>query len=608
MTDYIYDIESYPNAFTLTMKQAGENCWWTWEISERRNDIDYIMQALISLRNGWIDHTSNRMVGFNNLGYDYPVLHYVINQRPSAYEIYQKSMSIIQSDDRFGHIIWDRDQFVPQVDLYRIHHFDNKAKTTGLKMLEFNMRSHEIQDLPFPPGTVLTPAEIDELIRYNRKDVAETEKFYNHSLKAIRFREELSEKYGVNMLNFNDTKIGKKYFVLELERAGVQCYGENGPIQTPRPHIRIADIILHHIRFWNPEFDRVLTWLKSQVVTETKGVFKDLHCTVEGFRFDFGTGGIHGSVESQTVQTDESGVIVDLDVTSYYPSLAIVNRFYPAHLGPTFCDIYADVKRRRLGYAKGTTENAVLKLALNGTFGDTNNPYSPFYDPQYTMAITINGQLLLCMLSEKVMAVIPGLQMIQVNTDGITVKCPHGQIDTLRYLCRWWQLYTGMELEEARYSRMFIRDVNNYLAEYPDGKLKHKGAYAYKLAWHQNQSALVVPMAAEAALVRGENIRRFILGHQEPMDFMLRTKVPRSSRLFHGDRQVQNITRYYISHDGQPLVKMMPPLSGKTEDRRIGINVGWLTTECNRWNGRLDGINYEWYIEEAEKLVKPLRR
>jgi len=52
----------------------------------------------------------------------------------------------------------------------------------------------------------------------------------------------------------------------------------------------------------------------------------------------------------------------------------------------------------------------MLKLALNGTFGDSNNIYSVFYDPQFTMAITVNGQLMLCMLAERLMT-IPGLAL-----------------------------------------------------------------------------------------------------------------------------------------------------------------------------------------------------
>ena len=54
----------------------------------------------------------------------------------------------------------------------------------------------------------------------------------------------------------------------------------------------------------------------------------------------FGLGGIHGSVESMVVESDDTHVIVDLDVSSYYPNLAIANGFFPYHLGKEFCHIY----------------------------------------------------------------------------------------------------------------------------------------------------------------------------------------------------------------------------------------------------------------------------
>ena len=81
-----------------------------------------------------------------------------------------------------------------------------------------------------------------------------------------------------------------------------------------------------------------------------------------------------------------------------------------------------------------------------------------------------------------------------------------------------------MKLEAIEYRRMFIRDVNNYIAEGRDGGLKRKGAFEYERGWHQNQSALVVPRAVEAHLVEGKNIDKFIREHSNPFDFMLRTK------------------------------------------------------------------------------------
>lgn len=183
-------------------------------------------------------------------------------------------------------------------------------------------------------------------------------------------------------------------------------------------------------------------------------------------------------------------------------------------------------------------------------------------------------------------------------------------------------------------------------------KVKRKGRYEYDLQWHQNHSSIVVAMAAEAALVRGEDIREFITNHNDIFDFFLRTKVPRSSILEWGGEKVSNIVRYYISTDGKPLEKVMPPngpygeykrankltdsfFTGVMEEigngvwderihtknksvyaeRRSGINTGWKVEVCNNLDDLLlspDGgdwtqdINYEWYIQEAEKLTKPL--
>lgn len=619
---YIYDEENYPNLWLFGAIHAASGTTYIFEISNRRDDREAFYKFTQYLRDN-----HGEEIGFNNLGYDYPVQHTILNNIMTINnrEIYEKGDGIIKSmnsDNRFGHIVWEQDWIVPQVDLYKIHHFDNMAKATGLKTLEYNMRMDNIEDLPFPPGTWLTNEQIDVTRNYLHHDLKATLKFHGHTKPMIDFRRELSVKYDRNFMNHNDTKIGKDYFIMELEKAGVECFhsngrgGRSGPKQTIRASIDLSTIIFPYVQFQQPEFNRVLSWLRQQVITETKGVFKDLSADIHGFAFDFGTGGIHGSVESQTIRSTENYVILDLDVASFYPNLAIANELYPAHLGKQFCTIYKNVYDMRSSYKKGTPENAMLKLALNGVYGDSNNVYSPFYDPAYTMAITINGQLLLCMLAEELLK-IPGLSMIQANTDGLTVYVPRvfvSQVETVRHA---WGKLTGLVLEEAIYSAMFIRDVNNYIAVYDgSGKVKRKGCYGHSkdLAWNQNHSSQVIAKAAEAALVYGKDIREFIINHDDIHDFTLVTKVPRSSKLLCGDRQVQNVTRFYISTDGASLTKVMPPLTKalavdpNAPPRNMSVCKGWLATECNdikRFNRAT--LNYEYYIKETEKLVAPLR-
>ena len=603
--DYVYDIETYPNVFTLAVEHSQAPLRWSFEISDWRNDSRDIVAFLQYLKD-----TNARMVGFNNLGFDYPVLHTLIRMgRSDAPTLYQKAMAIIGSQDegdgKWAHQINPSDRFVPQIDLFKIHHFDNKARATSLKVLEFNMRSDNIEDLPFPVGTTLTQAQVPVLKRYNAHDVAQTKAFYEHTFSMLKFREELTHKYSRDFINHNDTKIGKDYFVMKLVEAGVACYdyGDKGrtPRQTRRSSIALKDAILPWIAFEQPEFNRVLGWLREQVITETKGVFNDLTATIDGFTFVFGLGGIHGSVESEVIESDDDHIIVDLDVTSYYPNLAIVNGFHPAHLGKTFVTIYKHLFEQRKQYPKKSAESAMLKLALNGVYGDSNNQFSVFYDPLYTMTITLNGQLLLCLLAEGLMH-IPGLRLIQVNTDGLTVRVPRANKWLVDMARAAWQTRTGLNLEEAIYKRVFIRDVNNYIGQYEDGSVKRKGAYEYDMEWHQNAGGLVIAKVAEKVLLEGAPIRQTVQQWPDIMDFMLRTKVPRSSYLQWGDGRVQNTSRYYIAQGGKPLFKWMPPLKDKTEWRKIGVESGWRVQVCNDIKDATLPVDFDYYIREVEKL------
>ena len=84
------------------------------------------------------------------------------------------------------HLVKPSDRFVTQIDLFKIHHFDNKARATSLKVLEFNMRSDSIEDLPFRVGTVLTREQVEVLKKYNQHDVSMTKAFYHkHGGKAV---------------------------------------------------------------------------------------------------------------------------------------------------------------------------------------------------------------------------------------------------------------------------------------------------------------------------------------------------------------------------------------------------------------------------------------
>ena len=159
---------------------------------------------------------------------------------------------------------------------------------------------------------------------------------------------------------------------------------------------------------------------------------------------------------------------------------------------------------------------------------------------------------------------------------------------------------------------MFIRDVNSYIAVYSEtGKLKAKGAYEYKdLAWHKNMSALVIPMAVEHEVMGNGSATDFILNHKNEFDFMLRAKVPRSSKLITVDNngvetQQQNICRYYPCKDGEKLIKLMP--DGNNGWKQLGIDTEWKIKVCNNMDNFQWDIDYDYYIKEVNKLLEPFK-
>jgi len=656
-----YDIETFPNVFLFKWAWLSDpERVFTFEISFRRDDRMPLFEFL-----NWCRANGVEMVGFNNIGFDYPVIDFIYRHLAVADvgAIYQKAMSIINGD-RFASIIWPDRRLAAQIDLYLIHHFDNRAKTQSLKGLEFNMRSKNIKDMPVDVGTYLTAEQIDTLLSpYGDHDVRETIRFAWISAPNVKFRRELMSQIEGDVLNFNDTKIGKQMFIQRLgdDLCFDRSSGRKVPRQTHRSQIVVKDILFPYIAFQQPEFQRVLNWLKTQVITETKGVFADVSATINGFTFHFGTGGIHGSVSSRAFYSDDEWMIEDVDVAALYPSIAIENGLYPEHLGPGFVDVYRGVRAERGNYAKGTPMNSGLKLANNGVYGDSNNDYSPMKDPQFTMTITINGQLLLCKLAEMLMTV-PTLELIQINTDGVTYRVRREYGEQIAAILKQWEAWSLLVLEKAHYGRMFVRDVNNYIAETePDAKgktkTKLKGAYWYPVkfpddisnaspsAWYKDLSSPVIQRAAEAQMLLGIPVEQYIACHLNPFDFCLRAKVDRKSALFIGDEQVQRITRYFVSTNGKPMTKRSPPTGrmgsfkrkngisdteyyavltelreaqtpdvwdarihtankSKYDEREIGFAAGWLVTECN------DMASFDWstldrryYIDEARKLI-----
>lgn len=252
-----------------------------------------------------------------------------------------------------------------------------------------------------------------------------------------------------------------------------------------------------------------------------------------------------------------------------------------------------------------------FKLSANSCYGKSNDKHSFLYDPVYTMKTTLNGQLMLSMLCEWLNLAIDDLQMLQVNTDGITVKIKKTDLDLYYSICKKWEEYTKLVLEYVEYSKMVIRDVNNYLAITTKGKVKYKGAFEIDKDYHKDSSFKIIPYALSEYFVKGIPFRETILNHKNIYDFCGRQKFGKDSYgethtieydstknpYLKVDFQQKNV-RYYISNKGSTFIKQYN--KGTSEI----INVGYQVTIFNKFIEKENyDINYDFYIKECMKIV-----
>lgn len=644
--NYIYDLETFRSCFLFIGKYEDSDSYDVFEMSFRKNDRLPLLAHLARLQQDLA-----LMVGYNNLRFDFPIINQFLNQ-PYTFDE-RKAYDFCKQIFTFSYglnplLVPYRERQIAQLDLMKINHFDNKNKRCRLKDLEVAMRMPTVVDLPYEPDGNLTESQIEELVAYGKHDVYATERFLKHCKPAIELRLDLLNRgiLGGDVLNYSDVKIGVEYLIKRIGRSNCFIKGST-PKQTIRNSVSFKNIILPQTKFLNSEYQNVLEWFAGQTVHMKATERPSLETNLAGIDFKFGVGGVHASVNNKTYHSTDTHIIKDVDVSGMYVSVAIANGFAPEHLGKAFVEAYAQVKQERGMYPKGTSMNATMKLAGNGAFGNFNNEYSPLFDPQCLYTVTINGQLQLLQLVER-LSMVPGLEIIQANTDGVTAYLPRSAEMWFNMQCKAWEQDTRLQLEEVNYKSMFIRDCNNYLAIDDKGKIKRKGAYWYPTTWSEYEgwwnkdfSMMAVQKAVEKSLIFGWNVADILQTMTDPFDFMLRYKTPSGgAKVYIGDRLQQKTTRYYVSTKGEPMKKIAKPKGkigafkrknkisdsyyekilnevGDAWDERIhtfnkktysevvtSVESGWKVKECNNikdfsWSD----VDYNYYIEEAEKLL-----
>lgn len=626
----VIDIETLVNLFTLYAKDVTTGKEKQFIIYNDRHFVDEPHNLYRFLRN--CKRNGYSFVTYNGIAFDMQVLHYFYDwctqQQDPLYEfdnkfvidqLYSKATNLINVQDtanRFENQIHESRLFLPTIDLFVQNHYNVPGKYTSLKWLEFAMCFPNLEEMPHPHNEPVTLEQIDDIIAYNRNDVLATYEFYTRIKHETELRLKLTEEYKISLINSSEPDMARKIFGKMLcEQMGI-TYSELKQQRTIRKYVNFKDIIFPYVKFVTKPLQKVLNDIIDTNIDcnpHSKEKFQYVF-NYSGLEIYLGLGGIHACTSPGVYTPKDDEFIQDSDVTSFYPNLAIQNNVKPAHLGDDFNLIYNKIFEQRKLIPKKDPKNYIYKILLNSTYGLSSEVNSYFYDKQFTYTITVNGQLSLIMLAEALTLSVPGIKILQMNTDGLTYVYKKQHKDIVEKICTWWQSVTKLGLEHAYYKKMVIQDVNNYIAIDTGDKIKKKGMFDTAPLYHKNHSNLIIPKALEQYFVNNLPIEETIKSTENIFDFCAAVKKKNNFTLnlytnYNGVELVeeqQKVTRFIVGNSSNAGLLMKDFDDG----RKVSALANTLVQPLNKvvdTNAKNYKLNYDFYIRKCKDIIENIQ-
>ena len=632
VNDWVYDIEFYQNFFCACFRKFPEgDTKIVFEISSRKDERQ---QLLVFLQ-----EEDLRLIGFNNVGYDYPVLHMLIENPEISLLIWWKKIQKDIFGSERSKAIWDSQRHVFQIDLFKINHYDNMAKSASLKWLEFTKRWHKVQDLPIHPNEMILESQMDLMIRYCWNDVDFTFDLAVDCWSAVKLRENMTEMLGRNVMDYSDVKIGEFINQKKYEEVSGKKWRDFKEGRTYRKNYKMSDIIPDVIQFKSEFMQKWLEELRKESFVDGDKHFKYdiVFCNKRGFLdvykggldkkqtvakqqqletiVTFAKGGLHSVDMPRVVNRKEGWTLQEKDVGSMYPRGIIVDGIHPQHLGEEWNTGITDLYNYRIDelkpklasleygseeWQKVEDEQQVYKLAMNGGgFGKLGSAFSWQYDPLAKYRVTMGCELKLLMLIEDF--ILNGIEIVSVNTDGVVVHYPQEKAAIVEQIHKDWEETTDFLLENTDYSKIVFSSVNDYIAVIVDPvtdkvkKVKYKGDFEIDKDPHKNNSQRIVAIALSEYFIKDDVKLKDVIGSlgykftsvngdeetTSIYDYCIGKKKTSSCEYWFvtrgkAQRLQDKVIRYYVSKDPNNLLKKYT--KGASQGKYEKVNAGFNVT------------------------------
>lgn len=581
-------------------------------------------------------------VSFNGWDFDYPLVCAAMTGWTEQ-QLKQLANSIIEGELRYWMTM---KQF--NIPSYEFDHIDLMEVAPGvkvsLKRYMGRMGYKTMMDMPVAHDQDLPSDALLAVAKYCFNDCGGTAALFRQLREQMELRVQLSEEHGIDLRSKSDAQIAEAILRKRLGITGKQ----NRPVPrfitytppdfTQTDNDNIADLIT---RLSNQRF----------MINQGNGSPEAPDWMIEEFMlgsgsYQVGIGGLHSTHDVRLyVKATDDYLISDFDVASYYPNIIMKCGLIPnlgGNRGEQFIEAYREIYEQRIA-AKRSGNKAVansLKITLNGTYGKLGSIYSAFYSPDLMLAVCLTGQLNLLILIDQ-LEKIEGVKVHSANTDGIMVGFSPTVRDQVLKVFADNSEITGFEYEETPYTKVAMKDVNNYIAVGKDSKVKGKGLYA-DMSLQKNPTMQVCTNAAVAYLTKGVLPEMFIKSQTDMKDFVAirdvkgggvqydrmdwvddwelvedhgsakniwyskaankkvtRKSKPKAIEVGVGGIPFGRVARWYMSFLPQPPIAYVDSGNrvAKTDGGKLCMNLPDTLPK---------DLDYQWYIDESYSLLKDL--
>jgi hypothetical protein len=268
-SNWVMDIETMTDFFCAVFIHYKTEEQHVFIVSRFQNDFLSLMKFLKQNKDNKEYHIS-----FNGIAFDSIVIQFILDNYQvmlkSNYSvitsmIYTKAQEVIEAahSQRFYEFI-PRNLMIKQIDVFKLNHWDNPAKSSSLKWIQYTMDWENMEEMPISHRDHVDTLDKQKMIvDYCINDVLSTKQIMNLSSSQINLRATLTKEYKIDLYSASEPRISKELFKHFLsEKTGIPKW-ELNKLRTKRDKIIVKDIILPYIKFKTNTFNEILEKFKK---------------------------------------------------------------------------------------------------------------------------------------------------------------------------------------------------------------------------------------------------------------------------------------------------------------------------------------------------------